>query len=249
MFQISLVPERNNHMDGLLQFPRDAEIIRKVIGNIDFSAALDPNATPELIDKACDAAIKYQFSAVAVYAMAIPQVVERLKGTPVRSQIALGYPSGCHFTEVKLKEAELALGQGVQEIDMVMNLHRFKAGDYAYVLKDAESVVRLAAQNNVRVKLIIETGYLSDEEKVTAANIAIDAGCEFVKTCTGVFPGRGTIHDTLLLKAAVGDRIKIKTSGFIPTIEDAYGMMQAGATRSAGRFNMTDQLERIGYHL
>ena len=96
----------------------------------------------------------------------------------------------------------------------------------------------------MRVKLIIETCCLTDEEKVTAAKIVIDAGCAFVKTCTGVNPGRGTIHDTLLLKTVDVDQIKIKTSCNIATLEDAYGMMEVGATRSAGRFNMTDLLAR-----
>jgi len=234
-------------MAKLLRGAEDHDLIKEIIGRIDFSAALEPNASVEMVDRACDEAVKYGFAAVAVYPMAIPRIVERLKGTSVRSEIALGFPSGCHFTETKLKEAEVALNQGVQEIDMVMNIYKFKAKDYDYVTKDAAAVVNLAKDYNVRVKLIIETGYLSDEEKIIAANIAIDAGCEFVKTCTGVYPGRGSVHDTLLIKKAVGDQIKIKTSGGIASIEDAYAMMEAGATRSAGRFNMTDQLRAIGY--
>ena len=233
--------------NGLFECPRDNDLIRHVIGHIDFSAALEPFADPALIDRACDEAVKYGFCAVAVYPMAIPQVVARLRGTEVRSEIALGFPGGCHLTEVKLKEAEVALSQGVQEIDMVMNLHAFKARDYKYVEADAAAVVKLAGEAGMRVKLIIETGYLDDEEKVTAAKIAISSGCEFVKTCTGVNPGRGSVHDTLLLKSVVGDQIKIKTSGGIASIEDAYGMMLAGATRSAGRFNMSDHLAKIGY--
>jgi deoxyribose-phosphate aldolase len=174
-------------------------------------------------------------------------VAKRLEGSPVHSQIATGFPCGNHLTEVKLREAEIALDFGVKEVDMVMNINKFFDKDYAYVENEVRQMVELAGRYGVQVKLIIETGYLDDAQKLRAGKIAVDAGAAFIKTCTGFGPGRATVHDIALLLDAYGSKIKLKASGGIASLEDAGEFIAMGASRSAGRQNIVDQLNAIGY--
>ena len=231
----------------LLSLPQDEAFIKDVISKIDYSNALIPNCTQELLEKTCDEALLYGFAAVAVFPVMGAYVAERLKGSKVHAQVAVGFPMGNHMTATKLKEAELALESGVNEIDMVMNLHKFFSEDYAFVGNEVRQMADLAAGYGVEIKLIIETGYLTDEQKLTAGQIAVDNGAKFIKTCTGFGPGRATVHDIGLLLNAFGAKVKIKASGGIASLDDAAGFVAMGASRSAGRHNIIDQLEKMGY--
>ena len=231
----------------LLSLPQDEAFIKDVISKIDYSNALIPNCTQELLEKTCDEALLYGFAAVAVFPVMGAYVAERLKGSKVHAQVAVGFPMGNHMTATKLKEAELALESGVNEIDMVMNLHKFFSEDYAFVGNEVRQMADLAAGYGVEIELIIETGYLTDEQKLTAGQIAVDNGAKFIKTCTGFGPGRATVHDIGLLLNAFGDKVKIKASGGIASLDDAAGFVAMGASRSAGRHNIIDQLEKMGY--
>lgn len=230
-----------------LKLPEDEAFIREVISKIDYSNALIPNCTDELVVQACEEALEYGFAAVAVFPSCVKEVVKRLEGSEVHSQIATGFPMGNHMMETKLTEAKIALDTGVKEVDMVMNLHRFFSKDYGYVQEELTKMVELAAGYDVKVKLIIETGYLNDEQKLIAGKIAVDAGAGFIKTCTGFGPGRATVHDIGLLLDNFGDKIKIKASGGIASLDDAAGFVAMGASRSAGRHNVIDQLTAMGY--
>ena len=231
----------------LLQCPRDNETVKSIISKIDYSNALVPNCTSELLEKTCDEALLYGFAAVAVFPSCIEYVAKRLQNSAVHAQIATGFPGGNHLTEVKLKEAQIALDMGVKEVDMVMSLSKFFCKDYAYVEAEASQMVKLAQSYGVGVKLIIETGFLSDEQKLIAGKIAVNAGCEFIKTCTGFGPGRATVHDIALLLDNFGKDIKVKASGGIASLEDSLAFIQMGCSRTAGRHNMIEQLEAIGY--
>lgn len=231
----------------LLQLPADLAQIRDVLSKIDYSNALIPNCTDDLLAKTCDEALQYRFAAVAVFPSCVREVARRLEGSPVHSQVAVGFPMGNHMTQTKLTEAKLALDDGVKEVDMVMNLHRFFSGDYAYVRDEVQQMVELAAGYGVQVKLIIETGYLSDEQKLTAGQIAVDAGAAFIKTCTGFGPGRATVHDIGLLLNHFGKQIRVKASGGIASLDDAAGFIAMGASRSAGRYCVIEQLNAMGY--
>ena len=230
-----------------LKLPEDEAFIREVISKIDYSNALIPNCTDELVVQACEEALEYGFAAVAVFPSCVKEVVKRLEGSKVHSQIATGFPMGNHMMETKLTEAKIALDTGVKEVDMVMNLHRFFSKDYGYVQEELTKMVELAAGYDVKVKLIIETGYLNDEQKLIAGKIAVDAGAGFIKTCTGFGPGRATVHDIGLLLDNFEDKIKIKASGGIASLDDAAGFVAMGASRSAGRHNVIDQLTAMGY--
>ncbi len=230
-----------------LRFPEDEAQIKDVISKIDYSNALVPNCTDELVIQACEEALQYGFAAVAVFPSCVKMVAKRLEGSRVHSQIAVGFPMGNHLTQTKLTEARLALEDGAREVDMVMNLHRFFSKDYSYVQDELCQMVELAAGYDVKVKLIIETGYLTDEQKMIAGKIAVDAGAGFIKTCTGFGPGRATVHDIGLLVDNFGDKIKIKASGSIASLDDAACFVSMGASRSAGRHNVIDQLNVMGY--
>ena len=108
-------------------------------------------------------------------------------------------------------------------------------------------MVELAAGYDVQVKLIIEAGYLSDEQKLIAGKIAVDAGAAFIKTCTGFGPGRATVHDIGLLLSHFGEKVRVKASGGIASLDDAAGFITMGASRSAGRYCIIEQLNAMGY--
>jgi deoxyribose-phosphate aldolase len=183
--------------------------------------------------------------------VAFPQylgiLVDELKDTAVRAQIPVGFPCGGGTTRVKCLEAEEGLKRGATDLDMVMNISAFKAGDYGPVSEDIAAVLAVARPFNVPFKVILETGALTEGEKVTAAKLIGDSGADFVKTCTGFGPGRATVHDITLIKETVGDRIGIKASGSVAGIEDGIAFMRAGATVVAFRKMLIDQLEALGW--
>jgi deoxyribose-phosphate aldolase len=135
---------------------------------------------------------------------------------------------------------------GATEIDMVINIARLIEGDYAYVESDIRRVVETAREYGVGVKTILETGYLSDEQKRTAIEIAIRAGAEYIKTCTGFGPGKASIHDIMLISEVSQGRIKVKASGGVASLEDQWEFIKLGASRVAGRGNIVEQLQQIG---
>jgi deoxyribose-phosphate aldolase len=183
--------------------------------------------------------------------VAFPQylgiLVDELRGSGIRAQIPVGFPCGGTTTRVKCLEAEEGLKRGATDLDMVMNVSAFKARDYRRVSQDIAEVMAVAKPFNVPFKVIVEIGVLTEEEKVIAAKLVADSGADFVKTCTGFGPGRATVHDIGLIKGTVGDRIGIKASGGVASIEDGVALMRAGATVVALRKVLVDQLENLGW--
>ena len=231
---------------SILSYPKDEAVIRELLPKVDYSNALIPNCTLPLLEKTCDDALKYGFAAVAVYPTCIEYVIRRLEGSKVHSQIAVGFPSGNHLPEAKLREAEVALDMGVKEIDVVMSIYRFLNNEYAYVEKDIKQIVDAAAKYDVGVKMIIEVGFLNDVQKIVAGKIAVNAGVEYIKTCTGWW-GRANAHDITMLAENFGDKAKIKASGGILSLEDMLTYTSLGASRCAGRIEIVNQLETMGF--
>jgi deoxyribose-phosphate aldolase len=142
----------------------------------------------------------------------------------------VGFPHGCDRSAIKAHAAELAVQDGAREVDMVMNIGRFKSGRRRAVADEIAQVVR--AIPGIPVKVILETCFLSDEEKVIACRLVRESGAAFVKTSTGVKPAGGaTVVDIRLLRAAVGPDFGVKASGGIRTLADATAMLEAGANR------------------
>jgi deoxyribose-phosphate aldolase len=223
------------------------EEIRRLVSSVDYSEALTITATQADVRAACAAGRRYGFRCVVAFPHHLGLVVDEMKGTGVRAMIVVGFPCGANTTRVKCLEAEEGLKRGGNDLDMVMNLGAFKSGDYQRAASDIREVLAVAKPFRVPTKVIIEVGALTDEEKVNAARLVADGGADFVKTCTGFGPGRATIHDVLLLKQAVGDRIGVKASGGVASIEDGVTLMRAGATVVAMRKPLVDHLEAIGF--
>jgi deoxyribose-phosphate aldolase len=223
------------------------EEIRQLVSSIDYAEALTITATESDVRAACALGKHYGFRAVVAFPQHLGIIVDELAGTGVRAQIPVGVPCGGHTTYMKCVEAEEGLKRGATDLDMVMNIAAFKAGNYKCVAEDIGEVLATATPFQVPFKVIIETGVLTEEEKVAATKLVADSGATFVKTCTGFGPGRATIHDVLLIKQAAGGRIRIKASGGVASIEDGIALMRAGAAVAAMRKFLVDQLQAIGF--
>ncbi|RMD51197.1 MAG: deoxyribose-phosphate aldolase [Ignavibacteria bacterium] len=211
---------------------------------------LKPEATPEDVIKLCKEAKEYSFASVCVNPGYVQLCVEQLKGTKVKVCTVIGFPLGATTTETKRFEAEQALQQGAEEIDMVINVGRLKAGDYDYVFHDINQVVLAAKKYNAVCKVILETALLTDEEKVKACLICKKAKADFVKTSTGFSKGGATAGDIALMRYVVGSAVGVKASGGVRTLEDAKKMIESGASRigaSASVKIMTGEKSDSGY--
>ncbi|UCF16756.1 MAG: deoxyribose-phosphate aldolase [Phycisphaerales bacterium] len=220
------------------------EEIRSLIPVIDYSEALTITATEDDVKAACEEAKTHGFRACVAFPQYIGILVDSLKNTNVRAQIPVGFPCGGTSTLVKCTEAEEGLKRGASDLDMVMNISAFKAGNYNRVSADISAVMDVAKPFGVPFKVIIEIGVLSDEQIVTAAKLVADCGADFVKTCTGFGPGRATVHAIGLIKSVVGYNVGIKASGQVASIEDGVAFMRAGATVVAMRKCVVEQLVR-----
>ncbi|MBP2662543.1 MAG: deoC [Firmicutes bacterium] len=190
---------------------------------------LKPEATIEDIIKLCEEAEQYKFAAVCVNPIYVDLAAHRLAGTGVKTATVIGFPLGATFTASKVAEAKEAVLRKANELDMVINIGAAKAGLWEAVTDDIRQVVEVA--DGAAVKVIIETGLLTDDEKRRACQAVMAAGAQFVKTSTGFTSGGATVEDIRLLKQVAGDKIGIKASGGIRTLEQAKELIAAGATR------------------
>lgn len=192
---------------------------------------LKPDATADEVKQLCREAKEYSFASVCINPSFVPLCNDLLNGSKVKVCTVIGFPLGATTTEVKRFEAEQALQNGAQEIDMVLNIGRLKQGDFEYVFNDINQVVLAARKHNAICKVILETALLTDEEKVRACIICKHAKADFVKTSTGFSKGGATAGDVALMRYVVGSSIGVKASGGIRTLEDAETMIQSGADR------------------
>ena len=208
---------------------------------------LRPNATEEEILKVCEEAIKYSFWTVTVNPAHVALCREKVKGSSVKVCSVVSFPFGLSKTTIKVREAQDALRDGAEEIDMVMNIGAEKSHDYDLVFQDARAVVRAAKKmdDRVMVKAIIETCYLTDEEKETACKVSAKAGVDFVKTSTGYGTGGATVHDVALMRRVVGPKLGVKASGGIKDAQSFIALTSAGANR-IGTSHGVDIVEEIG---
>lgn len=200
----------------------------EIAGMIDHTL-LKAVATREQIEKLCREAAEYHFASVCVNPCHVAYAAEMLKHTGVRVCTVIGFPLGANTTEAKAFETRDAIANGARECDMVINIGALKEGNIALVEKDIHAVVKAAA--GVTVKVIIETCYLTDEEKKLVCHAAARAGADFVKTSTGFGTGGATEHDVALMKAAIPEKMKVKASGGIHNYSEALAMIEAGASR------------------
>lgn len=218
------------------------------IANMIDHTLLKPDSTKEQIINLCKEAKEYQFATVCVNPYWVPTVTQELKGSEVGITTVIGFPLGSTSTTTKMSETRDAIHAGATEIDMVINIGELKSGNDEAVRKDIEGVV-LAANKAAVIKVIIETGYLTNEEKQKACKLSKEAGADFVKTSTGFGPGSATPEDIALMREAVGPEMGVKASGGVRDLETANNVIAAGANRigtSSGK-EIVQGLEGSGY--
>lgn len=199
-----------------------------IAGMIDHTL-LKANATQEEVGKLCQEAAKYHFASVCVNPSYVALSARLLRGSGVKVCTVIGFPLGSTTPTVKALEARDAIANGADEIDMVINVGAIKSGNDALVLDDIKAV-REATRGKV-LKVIIETAYLTREEKIRACRMSKDACADFVKTSTGFGPGGATPEDVALMRETVGPGLGVKASGGIKDCKTAEAMVKAGANR------------------
>jgi len=193
-------------------------------------SVLKPEATDKEILAGADLVCRWGIGFYCVQPSFVSVASEVLRNSGGRIVSVVGFPHGCDRSGIKAKAAALAVEDGAAEIDMVMNVARFKSGRIQAVASGIAQVVR--AVPGVPVKVILETCLLTDEEKVIACRLVRDAGAAFVKTSTGFNPGGGaTVADVRLMRTTVGADFGVKAAGGIRTLQDTLAMLEAGANR------------------
>jgi deoxyribose-phosphate aldolase len=205
---------------------------RELVKLIDHTL-LGPTASKEEVARWCQEAKKYGFASVALNPCHAHLAHTLLKESGVKVCVTIGFPHGMSASDVKAFEAQKAIADGADELDMVQNVAALKEGDYATVLADIRGVCAAAAKapRPVLVKVILETALLEKDEKIAGAILAKAAGADFVKTSTGFGPAGATVQDVALMRLAVGPQMGVKAAGGIRTLEDLQRMVAAGATR------------------
>jgi deoxyribose-phosphate aldolase len=192
---------------------------------------LKPEATRADVVKVCREARQYSFASVCVNPYWVPLVRAELAGSPVKVCTVVGFPLGATSSESKAAEAAIAVRDGAQEVDMVINVGALKSGDQDAVKADIQGVVKASHAAGAIVKVILETALLDDNQKTLACVLAKAAGADFVKTSTGFGPSGATAHDIALMRHTVGPQMGVKASGGIRTLQDLQTMTAAGASR------------------
>lgn len=205
------------------------------IAPADLAAMIDhtllrPEAPTSAFDKLVQEALQHRFHSVCVNSCRVAYVARKLQGTGVRVCGVVGFPLGAMTARSKAFEAREAISDGAAEIDMVINIGFLKSGDLAGVEEDIRAVRRATRATTV-LKAIIETGLLTQDEKLIACELAKKAGADFVKTCTGFSGGAASVEDVALMRRAVGSDMGVKASGGVRTYKGAVALVAAGANR------------------
>jgi deoxyribose-phosphate aldolase len=190
---------------------------------------LRPEATRADVLRLCREAREQGFQVIFIPPCYAAEAVAAVSGSPVRVGIPIGFPLGGHTTGTKVAEALEGVRQGASVLDMVLNVSRLKSGDHDAVRQDIAEVVLATPQ--AEHKVILETCYLSDQEKMTACRLAVEAGADYVKTSTGFGASGATVSDVKLMVAAVQGKAKVKASGGIRDWNMTRQLLEAGADR------------------
>ncbi len=210
---------------------RPMKLTPKDIAKMLDHSTLQPFLTQEDVRKGCELALQYNTASVCARPADMPLVKELLTGSDVKVCTVIGFPHGNHKSEIKLAEAEAALADGCDELDMVINIGRLLAGDDQYVQDEIASICALAHSRNARVKVIIETCYLSDEQKERVCKLAAAAGADWVKTSTGYGSAGCKIEDVILMRKSVPADCQVKGSGGIRDLDTVLALRVVGVTR------------------
>jgi len=203
------------------------EQLAKVIDH----SLLRPVLTEADVIEDCELAARYHVATVCVKPCHVKLAKEQLKESDVIVSTVVGFPHGSNLTVIKVDEAEKAMDEGALELDMVLNIGQLRSGKHDFVREDIRAVCDAAHRRGVKVKVIFENSYLSDEEKIIACKLSEAAGADWVKTSTGFAPGGATLEDLRLMRANVSEKIQVKAAGGVRTLSALLDVIDAGATR------------------
>src|SRR5580700_752576 len=192
---------------------------------------LKPDATREQVENLCDEAIRYRFACAMVNPVWVPTAVSVLAGTGIPVGVVIGFPLGASLVSTLRHEAAALTRLGAKELDMVIPIGQLKSGNHHAVEHTIHATASIAHHNGALLKVILETAMLTVEEKLRGAELAIQAGADFIKTSTGFGGGGATAADVALMRGVAGGRCGVKASGGIRTLADVKTMLEAGANR------------------
>lgn len=201
-------------------------------------------ATQTDLDELCNEAVTHGFAAVSINPAWTTYCAKRLDGAAVRVCTVVGFPLGANTATIKIEEAKEAVRNGAHELDMVINVGALKSGYPDFVEREILAVIKAVA--GTPVKIILETSYLSDEEKIAVCEMSVRAGAAFVKTSTGFGEQGATAHDVKLMRQVVGNAIGVKAAGGIRAYADVVTMLRAGANRigTSASVAILDEMKR-----
>ena len=192
---------------------------------------LRPIATTTDIRRLCTEAIEYGMAAVCVFPSYVPMAREILKDSRVKIATVIAFPFGVTYTEIKEAEMRASAARGADEMDFVINIAALKSGDEKAIEQEMEYLTSKARTIGVRTKFIIETAYLTDDEKVRVCKVANRVKPDFMKTSTGYGPSGATVEDVRMMRSSLLPEIQIKAAGGIRSYAEALQLLQAGASR------------------
>jgi deoxyribose-phosphate aldolase len=192
---------------------------------------LKPTTLVADVEKLCTEAIQYHFAAVCVPPLFVKKAVELLAGTPVKVATVIGFPFGYSAIEAKVAETVLALVDGADELDLVINISALKNNDWQFLAGEINAILPIIRRAGKVIKIIIESGVLTDEEIIKCCDLYGAAGVDFMKTSTGYAEKGATVAAVQLLRKHLAEKIQIKASGGIKTYTFAKQLIDAGATR------------------
>ena len=205
--------------------------LEQVAKTIDHSI-LKPDFTYSDVEAGAALALKFNTASYCIRPMDVAAAAKALAGSTVNVCTVIGFPHGSTTSATKVFETNDAIANGATEIDMVLNVSALLSGDYDYVEKDIRGVVEAAHSKGASVKVIFETAFLNDEQIIKACELTESAGADYVKTSTGFASEGATTHNVALMKKTVGDRLNVKSSGGVRTLDQLIDYMDLGVTRS-----------------
>jgi deoxyribose-phosphate aldolase len=192
---------------------------------------LPPVLTDQELEHGCRMALDYDCASVCIMPYYLKRCAELLRGSTVKASTTIGFPHGGHTTAIKAAEAQRALNDGCQELDMVVNISKVLSGDWEYVRQDVKAVIDLAHARDQKVKVIFENCYLPDSHKIRLCELCAELGADWVKTSTGFGTSGATLDDVKLMRAHSPAQVQVKAAGGIRNLDQLLSFRAAGASR------------------
>ena len=224
-------PQESARVFDAAAFSRETLACPSKLASVIDHTLLKPEATREQVIRLCEEAAEHRFACAMVNPSWVPLAVSILMGSGVIVGSVAGFPLGASLSSTKRAEAQSLIATGAREVDMVIGIGLLKSGENTRVYEDILGVVEVAQDAGALVKVILETCLLDLQEKLRCADIAVQAGADFLKTSTGFSTGGATPEDVAILRGVAGSRCGVKASGGIRTLDQARAMLEAGANR------------------